>query len=965
MSQALIHGFKELDCRPSPETGSMAHYFVHEKSGAKLLFLENDQREMLFTIGFRTIPEDSTGVAHIIEHCVLSGSQKFRVKEPFMSLVANSLQTFINAFTGFEMTMFPLASKNKKDFLNLIYVYLDAVFFPLLHENPMIFRQEGWHYEMEDMDSPITVNGVVYNEMRGGYGDPASEMSYNVLKTCYPGSTYANESGGFPWEIPNLSYETFCEFHKRLYHPSNALIVLMGDVDFDEVAGFIDKEYLANFTAIDPHSAIIEGTPLQEHKIAEFSYNGDPEDSPEGDAMLTWNVNCGKRQNLTDRLIYKLLVEILLTGEASPVREALLEANIGTEIEDFGNDSYFLDFGVRASGAKASDRDRFMAIIQKVLREQLEKGFDRDLIEASLNSLELDLRLEGGERQRIFVLVNLVETFCFGHEPLSALEYNQAFQEIREGLDDGILERFLKERILDAPGSLLAVHVPDAKLYKRRDQKLKEDLAALKASMSEAERQDLIDQTNALRAYQQTEDTPEAIASIPNVTLADVDTDLEELPETTVEIAGVPVDLHPTAAAGLNYQDLYFPLHHLTLEEMQDLAIITALLGLVDLHDMDYKTLDTELRKYSSGLDFDLVALDKDGTLKRYLAVGFTSIGARYQKLLPLVLKVLLESDFKDLKRVHMLLEQEKLALEKDFDYEVQKIAMTHTVGRMNPAYMLDDLFNGFAYYDLIAGLIKDETALEATLERLPALIGKVFNRSGLRLAITADEAELEAIAKAWAPVFEALPEALYDSVDIHLPAAVQREAFTTSDNVNYVVMGADYKQLGFSYEPGMTAVANFLSNGYLHNIIRAQNGAYGGGDVIKESGGLAFYSYRDPQLKKTYDTFKSVPEYLRNLDLNRAAVERALIGTVNAFDPVILPMQINDVMFSRRLAGKTHAMLVAQLEGLLQTTADDFRSYADLYRAVLDTDQLCVVGNRKAVAENAALFDSIRPLKA
>ncbi len=965
MFQEAIHGFKPIYSRPSAETGSQAHYYVHEKSGARLLFLQNDMREMLFTIGFRTVPENSTGVAHILEHSVLLGSENFRTKQPFMTMMANSMQTFLNAFTGFEMTMYPLASKNKKDFLNLIHVYLDAVFFPLVHENPLIFRQEGWHHVLEDPADPITVSGVVYNEMRGSYGNPVTEIQRNILKTLYPGSTYAHDSGGDPWVIPELSHEAFCDFHKRLYHPSNALIVLMGDIDFDEVAGFIDREYLSRFDAIDPQCDINEGEPLREPKVLDFTFNGEPEDTAEGDAMLTWNVDIGKAEDLKTRLIYELLVEVLLTGEASPLREAMLRADIGNEVYDGGSESYFLNFGVRVSGAKASDRDRFMTIIRDVLREQLEQGFDRDLVEASLNSLELDSRLEGGKRQRIFILVNLIQRFCYGYEPLTALEYDKAFREIREGLDDGILERFLEERILEAPGSLLAVHVPDSELFERRDRELAAKLQELKDGMSEAELMELVEQNRALRAYQQQEDSQEALATLPSVTLDDVSTAIAELPEDVGKVAGVTAYLHPANAAGINYHDLYFPLHHLSLEEIRDLAVLTALMGFMDLADTDYKKLDTEVRKHSGGLSFDLAAHLKDGKLERYLDVGFATLGERYAGLLPLLPQIFLAGDYGDLKRARSLLRQTMLALEQDFDYEVHKIAMIHAVGKLNPAYMLDDLFNGFAFYDLLAGLVADEAALQATLDRLPALAQKVFSRTGLRLALTADADRLEAITEAYAPVLGELPAADYAPVELAFSPASERAALTTSDNVNYVVLGADYKALGFAYEPAMSAVSNLVSNSYLYSIIRAQNGAYGGGDVVREDGGLAFYSYRDPQLLKTYATFKSVPEYLRGLELTERDVERTLIGTVNDFDPVILPMEINGVMFRRRLAGKTHALLEAQLRALLETTAADLRGYADLYAAVLDSDNLCVVANRRDVAENAALFDEVRPLKA
>lgn len=965
MSQdPMIHSFKLIEQRYSDETGSEASIYEHEKTGAKVLHLSNDSKNKTFAVGFRTPPESSNGIAHILEHSVLSGSEKFKTKEPFMDLIQTSMQTFLNAMTFSDMTLYPVASKNDKDFHNLMEVYLDAVFFPNVYNQKKIFQQEGWHYEMADMDSPITYNGVVYNEMRGAYSSPDAMVSRNVMRTLYPESTYAHESGGDPWDIPNLSYEEFLNFHKRLYHPSNSLIFLYGDMDFEKVAKFIDEEYLSRFDRIDPKSDIQPGHVLDEYKEETFKFNAEPGEEAEGDAILTYNIPLGKQSEAKAKILSDVLTEVLLTGEAAPLRRALLEAGLGEEIQPLPSDGLYMTFGVMAKKAKASRVKELKEITDRVLKEQVDKGFDRDLVEAVLNSTETEMRELGGPVRGVFLAIMAMYDFRLDMDLLTTLSFNKALQEVREGLDDNILEKFVAERLLDADGALLAVHVPDPDLYKGFDAEQRKELDAFKESLSEDEKQKIIDETKELLVYQQTEDSPEAKATIPSLSLEDVSTELEDIPEVEKDLNGVAGFFHPTAAAGLNYSNLYFPLHHLSLEEMKDLQILLSLITKVDTETMGFAKLNTEIRKLSSGISFNTVAKDVDGELKRYLNVAYTTIGDQVHDMVPLVQEILLTSKFDDAARAKEILLQKKLRTEMLFDNSAHQIGMFRAIGKDNPAYFLMDLAGGIAFYEHLCDVLEDDGKLAATLERLSMIAKKVFNGHGLNIYVTADDKDLDKIADTYAAFAGALPAEEYQDVALENPLVPGQEAFTTAAGVNYVCLGTDYRKLGYTFKPGMTVLSNLLSMAYLHGLIRAQGGAYGAGNLLREDGGLAFYSYRDPQMKKTYEVYQTVPQFIANLPVDQETLDKTIIGSVNTFDPVITPMQINSLIFNRKLAGKTLADQEALLKELLETTVEEVKGYAELYQKMLEENNLTVIGYTETIEKDKDMFDTVERLK-
>ncbi|MDO5738374.1 MAG: insulinase family protein [Eubacteriales bacterium] len=960
-----LYGFTLIEKTHSVETGAEAYVYKHDKTGATLVHLANDEQNKTFGVGFRTPPEDSTGVAHILEHAVLAGSEKFRTKEPFMDLIQGSLQTFLNAMTFADMTIYPVSSKNNQDFRNLVEVYLDAVFFPLVHERPMIFKQEGWHSELADKDSPIIHNGVVFNEMRGAYSSPDAYNNRKIMEKLYPGSTYAHESGGFPWTIAELKYEDFLAFHDRYYHPSNCLFFFYGDCDLKDLAKLIEEDYLSRFEFSEVDSQIEEGQPLTGNHKLELTFNAEPGQEAEGDSYLGYFARFGEATDNKSRFILDLLYKILLESEAAPLRRAILEAGLAEEVESFSTDIFYLTFGVMLKKAKASDADKFAKLVDEVLRKELEKGLDRDLVLASLNAAEMEMRELGGPQRGIILFILTMYAFRYDLEPLAFLSYNQFLEEIRAGIDEGILEKYIQERILDSKAHLITVHKPEAGLYNRFDQEVADRLAKVKAEMSDAEIQELIDETNELLKYQQTPDSPEAKATIPTLKLAELEPELEDIAETETEAYGATFYLHEAKCSGLCYVNLYFPIHHLNLDEIHDLNYMLKLLGYIDCEEMDYAKLSTEIGKVSGGLNTSLAFIENpEKQNERFANIGYVMIGNKHEQLLPLLAQVLGHSKFTAKRRIRELLQQQKLQFEMNLDYSSHMIGLARCFSHLRLTDMLADECNGLGYYFNLSALLADEAKFEAFCDRLEALAKKVFAKTGLRVAITADTEELAGLKSSFEGFIKELPETELEAVEIPFESKPRREAFTTSTGINYIEVAQDYEALGYEYEPSMTVLSSILSSGFLHNQIRAQGGAYGAGNPVRDNGNIGFFTYRDPNPKRSYEIFHKVPEQVEQIELDDADLERLIIGCISRFDPVIVPAMINGLMFTRRLTGRDHAYLVKTLKELIETKLEQLKKHAQMYRDVLAKEALVLIGDEGVVEEHKALFDSIEKLK-
>ncbi len=961
-------GFTLNDVRDSKETGSQVHYFHHDKSGADLIFLKNSDENRAFGIGFNTPPEDSTGVAHIVEHCVLSGSRKFKTREPFMELYKSSMATFLNAMTYGDMTIYPVSSMNEEDFHNLMDVYLDAVLFPDIYKRKEIFMQEGWHYDIHNEEDPITYKGVVYNEMKGAYSAPETQVFSQALEKIMPGSSYDRESGGYPYDIPNLTMEKFLDFHSKYYHPSNSMIYLYGNVDIEKTLEFIDSEYLSSFDDTESRAFIEKSADYDRESFMEFSYNADDTADPEKNSYLTYTVNLGTYDNKNELFLSQLMAEILINSESSPLRQALLAKNFGEDIIGTSTNEYYLNLTIGAKNTSDKRLGEFKDAIESELRKMVDEGIDRDLLMASLNKFEMGMRESGGALKGIIYFIRTMSSWRYERDPMEALEFDEVFQYLRDELKNGIFEKFIEEKILGSKRKLLAVHRPSSDVFLKKDEEERERLSEYKKSLSPEKLKELIEENKVLSDFQIQEDSEEDKNTIPKLKIADIPAKVMDIYEEREEISGGILLKHPMVTSGINYISFVFSEDHLSRQELIYLTYLSEMLGITDTEKRKYSELNNEINKYTSGLRFR-PAVYKDtkekGKFTVRLQVSSSAIGENWKHILRLLTETIFSTEFEDKKRLREILNVIKSNMEMTFDQNGNGLVMGRVKSFFSPADEIGQLLGGITFYDHVNSLTSDfDNKADKFIEELKKVYGKVFLKENLVASFTSGEEEKNEITEAIKKFTETLNDKKYENSDTHTDLHPEREAITSGSNVQYVSTGFDLVEAGYKYSGELVVLSSLLSLDYYHNAIRARGGAYGAGINIEPTGETATYSYRDPNLEKTVDVYHSTGEFLRNGKFTEDDIRSYIVGSMKHFNPPFAPSDADGIMISRYLRKTSLSDIEERLRQALNSTRESMMGYADMMDDILNRNYLSVYGNREKIDSQKELFDTVRPLK-
>lgn len=965
----LTHGFTRLKEQDSPETGSTAVFYVHEKSGAELLHLKNEDKHLAFSIGFRTPPEDSTGVAHIVEHSVLSGSRKFKTREPFMELLKGSMNTFLNAMTYPDMTLYPVSSMNAKDFRNLVDVYMDSVLFPEIYEKKQIFLQEGWHYHILDKADPITYTGVVYNEMRGAYSSQEANVSVQVSRALNAGTTYEHESGGYPYDIPNLTYENFLAFHKKYYHPSNSLIYLYGDVDMDEMLALMDKEYLSYFDRRDPSSDLILTRTEAGLRELAFHYPADDSFNEKEHSYLSYAVSFGRANNVEDYFIHSILNDVLINSESSPLKKALNDRKMGEDVMSLSDDSYFLDFGLAVKNVSADRLNEFVQVVEGTLKDLVEGGIEEKLLLGSLNRIEFQLREAGGSLKGIIYALASMAAWRYDVDPLQSMSFSPVFEQLRVDMKQGLFEKTIRERILDNPDKVMAVHRPEAGYFAKLDQGVEEKLAAFKESLTEKELQELIEENEALLSFQTMEDSKEDKATIPHLEKSDIDRKITRIKKEEVDYAGSTILFQPFASSDISYFTASFSLENIREEDIFWVSCLAAVLAITDTENLSYADLNNEINIYTSGLGFSGKVFKKKEDPVNYLPrfhVTSSAMGDYYGRMLELVKETVLHTTFTDHRRLKEVFMMLRSGIEASFDQRGHELVMQRVSSFFSQSGRYQEELKGVTFFDHLNELLEhfDERS-EETIGALQRVSKAIFTRKDLVVAFTGEAKRREELMKAGEEFIAALPEGLPE-----LPANVQfdlkpeKEALTSASGVQYVAKGFNLKQLGYDYTGKLAVLAQILSMDYLHNAIRARGGAYGAGISIEPSGNVTTYSYRDPNLESTIKTYDGMSEFLRKLPLDDEDVKNYIIGTMTRFNPPLASSSVNSIVLARRFSGSTEQDIEKRMNQAIDTTREDLVGQADMMGELMAKDYLSVFGNEGKINEAAELFTKIRPIR-
>ncbi len=949
-----------IEKRTIDELHGDVSFLKHKRTGAEILLIDNKNHNKTFAIGFKTPPEDSTGVAHIVEHSTLSGSRKYKTKEPFMDMVSSSVQTFLNAMTYPDKTLYPISSRNEKDFKQLMDVYLDAVFYPAMKENPKIFYQEGWHPEIQD--GRLVANGIVFNEMKGVYSDPNNRISDMIRERLHPQGTYSHDSGGNPKDIPDLTYEAFLHFHERFYNPSNSYILLAGDMDFDERLDYLDSAYLSAFDYSDPTSAIEGHAFFDEPKEFRATYDLSEGEDPSGKNYFAFSLCAKENPTPEDLLLRSFFQELFVESENGLLKKPLQAAGIGEDVYSELSASNTWDFTLVAYRAQQDRYEDFKRIVTDTLHTLADQGIAEDMLKATLEKFEFTVRRGGGSHADLLSYIGALNTWLYGQNPLDALEILPILKKLREKIGTDFYQKKIREFFLKPTHRFFMNVAPEVGKQKREDAFLAKKQKAAYDALSDDEKNSIEQLVADLRDYQTTPDSPEAKATIPKLELADLTDGITPIPRNVTEKEGVLLTENPLNTNGIVYTNLAFTMGHLSEEDLAYASLLGEVLTKVATENYDEQTLETEIFLSGGGFTFDTIV---EETKTGYTPYFFISTGALPRQMArgyAVLDEILHNSRFDDANRLKTILEGLKADIANTLLQSGHLIVSNRVRTHFSEAAYVDDLMNGLAFFDFVCDLL-DKKDFLATGARLKGVAQKLFAKDRLTANLIAQNDDMDAAKTALSRLLVTFPVIGAEDVAINFTPSHKKEAFTLNSQVNYVAKGASFKDLHKDYTGDMAVLANVLSNLYLHREIRAKGGAYGAGIRIAKSGHVATYSYRDPHVEKTIAAYDGMGDFLRSLELSPRDLADMIIGVMNAFDPHMAPSAYGVLDFKRFLNGTSKEDIETLRTQALETTVEDLRNYADSMDALMKKDELVAIGSDKALRETEGLFDHFESL--
>lgn len=971
MSFVIPESYKLVETRELPEIQSVGYLLTHVKSGARVMCIENADDNKVFSIAFRTTPNDSTGVAHITEHTVLCGSDKYPAKDPFVELVKGSLNTFLNAMTYPDKTVYPIASCNMQDFKNLMSVYMDAVLHPNIYKNPMLFEQEGWHYEMEDMDSPLIYNGVVYNEMKGAYSSADDILNEEIQKALYPDNQYSNDSGGYPVDIPNLTYEQFIDFHRHYYHPSNSFIYLYGDMDMTERLNWMDEEYLKNYDKIELDSLVELQKPFDSVKNQVAYYGIGEEESEENNAYLAWTRCVGTGFDMKEDMAYALLQYVLFDAQGAPVKQALLDAGIGDDIYGYYDDHCRQPyFAIISKGADTSKAEQFAQIIEDTLRKLVKEGISKKSLLAGLNSMEFKAKEAdfGSYPKGLMYGIDCLCRWLYDDSAaFDVMAFQHIYDELREAVETDYFERLIDEKLLKNTHGASILLAPKKGYGEKLETELSEKLASIRESLTEDQRREIVEHTKALKEFQATPSTPEELETIPMLSVSDVKKKATKLYIDEKEIAGVKALHHDVFTDGISYINLEFDAHCLSLDEIPYASLLMSFIGMVDTQNYSYRDLGDEIMIKTGGISPSLnVLAKKDGTTLLEAEMSMKVLPAQVDDGVALLTEMLLYSNYTDKKRLKELVALTKARLSSLIMERGDRIAVMRAGSYYAEDAYINDLKNGIAFYQFVEKLDAEfDARVDELVEKLSDLSGKIFSVKNLLISITGEKEDYERVEASIKPLLKALPDEKYTPVTWDIVYEAKNEGFKTAAQVNYVARCGNYKKA----DPALKNTGTFkvlkvwLSYEYLWVNIRVKGGAYGCFAQFTRQGDVCLSSFRDPKCAATSQIFLDTASEVEKIELSDRDLTKYILGAINELDTPLTPARKGEVSLTAYLVGTTEANMQKTRDQVLSTTVDDLRVLAKSIRLAMDQNYICAVGNATQIETDKDVFNTVTNL--
>ena len=953
------------------EIKSQAALLRHKKTGARVAVLANDDENKTFNIGFRTPPKDSTGVAHIMEHSVLCGSKNFPAKDPFVELVKGSLNTFLNAMTYPDKTVYPVASCNDKDFQNLMHIYMDAVLYPNIYKHEEIFCQEGWSYRMPSKDEPLTYNGVVYNEMKGAFSSPEGVLDRVVLNTLFPDTSYANESGGDPDVIPELTYEQFLDFHRTYYHPSNSYIYLYGNMDMAEKLNWLDEMYLSKFEAKEIDSAIRLQKPFAEMAEKELTYSVGSEESEEENTFLSYNKVIGTSLDPKLYLAFEILDYALLSAPGAPLKQALTDAGIGKDIMgSYDNGIYQPIFSVISKNANADQKEAFVAKIEDVFTDLVKNGIDKKALEAGINYQEFRYREAdfGNYPKGLMYGLQMMDSWLYDADPMLHLQYQKTFDYLKKAAQEGYFEQLIKDYLLDNPHEAVVIVSPEIDLTAREDAELAERLAKYKDSLSSEQVKALVKETAELKAYQEEPSTKEDLEKIPMLGREDIKRQSEPFSYKVKEEDGTKVIHSPMFTSGIAYIKLLFDMNVIPKEDLPYASLLKSVLGYVDTENFTYRDLTSEIHLNSGGLDFYVSSwedLNEKGAFKGAFTAGIKVLYEKVGFAFDIIKEILTASKLDDEKRLGEILDEMRSRSRMRLEGASHSAAVARACSYFSPVRAFDDMTGGIEYFHFLEktadAYSKDEKFRKELVRKLKETAEKLFAADNLMVGYTADEEGYKALPEELKKFKAALSDKPSRRYAFEFVPELKNEGFKTSSKVNYVARCGSFD--AEAYTGALEVLKVIMNYEYLWQNLRVIGGAYGCMSNFGRSGTGCLVSYRDPKLAATDKIYEGIPEYLKNFSIDERDMTKYVIGAMSSVDTPLSPAVKGSRNLTAYLSGITDEMVQKKREQILDVTQEDIRALADILESILKTGAFCVIGNEQQIEADKNMFKEVKEL--
>ncbi|MCR5797684.1 MAG: insulinase family protein [Eubacterium sp.] len=979
-----VKGYEIIKKRRLDEINADGYILEHEKTRARIVAVECEDENKVFSIGFRTPSQDSKGIAHIVEHTVLCGSDAFPVKDPFVELVKGSLNTFLNAMTYPDKTVYPVASCNDKDFQNLMHVYLDAVFHPNIYKEEKIFQQEGWHYELEDMDGELTYNGVVFNEMKGVFSSPEQILERKIMSSLYPDTSYALESGGDPECIPDLTYQEFLDFHSKYYHPSNSYIYLYGDMDMEEKLKFIDENYLSNYDYLEVDSELKVQQAFAKRVEEEIKYSVAEDESTEDKTYLSLNFSMPGDLDPELSLAFTVLSSVLINSEGAPIKDALIKAGIGTEIlssyEESVKQPYF---SIVAKNANPEDKSRFISIIEEEIKKIIKDGINLDSVIATLNVKEFSKREAnfGSYPKGLMFGLSMMDSWIYDDsKPFIYIAYNAVFESIRSKMDKGYFEEILQKYFIDNTHSSVVLAIPEPGLVGVMNAKEREKLASYKESLSREALEKIIEETKELKKYQDEPSSPEDLAKIPMLSREDIRRECIKLSNIEKEVRNTKVLYHDYFSSGIQYISIMFDIRDILPKYPAQISLFAELLGRLDTEDKTRLEYFNEVHKNAGSVNFSSWTYRKINEPEDYVAYFRLSTKVfprNTEKVLALIWEAISKTVF-DKERIREIVAEEKSYVYMALNSASSIYATLRAEAQFNELSNIKDCYRGVAYYDFICDLNDHfDEKIDDLIAFFKAFIKKVFRVENMSVNLTCSKEDYNSFEKDFDKFVDMVSDyeaQTGETSEQDLDAILPSESFVPCEKgytegikfpsqVQYVARVGKFYDKELESKGYLFVLETILRYGYLWNEVRVKGGAYGVSCGFSQDGYGRFSSYRDPKLTETDEVYESVPEYLRTFDVDERELTKFVIGTMSGIDTPEPASEMGERAMRVYISEETDERRNQRRAELLDVTIEDIRKTADVVEAMLKDQSKCVFGGEQIIDDNSEFFDCVRSI--